>query len=1296
MMVIAAVVTVGVSAWTIWGNVSEMQAFQSEAFDFGTAQADKVAKAVNDELASQMVVVDGIVANLNDGSLQYKDIAARLREEVKNKPNMYGLGAAFEPYAYKKDIELFGPYYYKDPTGEFKRADVDTQYDYTNEANSALTDWYVGTVKAGKPRWVIYVDEVTGNKLVEYAAPFVDPADPTKVVGVIYVDHSLDTLRAFLRTVDVGEEGYSFILANSGEVVIHPDRTLQGRMIDLVAEELDNPQMVADFDRAKAGESFPLTIAEGRQSDNVWTFYRPLVAEGWSVATAINKSANDPAPEKIIRDRMNIGLIVMLALFVVSAWLARLDKLEPANLWKFTLLVAVLLLVQVAWIWSLVHNYPLKAADQEVLTSQGIVDTALDTKVSPYLSGEPVKIPTGIIIKSLNVGTSDATISGYIWQKFPEGINPDDVGGVRFPEALGDPTMSEVYRFQQGNEMVVGWFFVVTLGQHFDLTRYPLDQASVTIPFWPQNLNGSVVFVPDFDAYDFLAPSAKPGLDEKLDLLGWSIYRSFFSYRYDKYNADFGDAAKIQRNVLPTLVFNIEANRNLLSPLIAYCITAFVVAAMLFGILMVNIETPYNALSNASALFFVVAITHVGLRGALNASGVVYLEYLFILQYVFVLGSAVNGMLYYSGSKFPVIHYMENLPVRIMYWPALLIMFLAITFAIFYPAATATASTAPAPVIVAPVATESVVEATPTPKPTQSFSTNNPATATGPLLPPQAIAFDDQTVTLRIPIYLLPTIDPSLTNQLSSTEQNNNLFIGLTRLVPSTGEIIPALAESWTTSEDGLTWVFILRQDIPWVQYKPSADGSGGMVNHVTDFDGNPRYVNAYDVVYGIQRTLTSDNTSAGLLHVIRNAKPLNTGLDEKGNAVTLSADDLGVKALDAWTVEITLESPAPYFHELLAYDISFPVPSWAIEDLAEDWTQVGNINTSGPYMLGAYSNDRMTLIKNPYWIDAATVQIERIEEPVVTDADKLLAMYVNDQIDTIARPSPEMLAALRSNATVVPELVPYTTLSVQYIVFTNTKFPFDDARIRKAFSMSIDQNFITENVLKDGSAPANVFAPPGVFGAVTDPNVGLHYDPVEAKRLLQSFLDERGLTIDDFNSAYPIKFGQIPSGDKVNEAIVANWKKVLGVEVELVTVPELAPYDHKDVPLDKAFHMVQGNWGADYPDQDNFVRFLFNSQSGSNNPRRNCADEVCSAVKNLNDEFDRVTLAALQTTDPAERLKLYAEAELILIEQEAAVAPIFWGASIDVTKPWLTRYYPKLGGFDFYNWIIDTEAQVR
>jgi oligopeptide transport system substrate-binding protein len=154
-------------------------------------------------------------------------------------------------------------------------------------------------------------------------------------------------------------------------------------------------------------------------------------------------------------------------------------------------------------------------------------------------------------------------------------------------------------------------------------------------------------------------------------------------------------------------------------------------------------------------------------------------------------------------------------------------------------------------------------------------------------------------------------------------------------------------------------------------------------------------------------------------------------------------------------------------------------------------------------------------------------------------------------------------------------------------------------------------------------------------------------------------------------------------------------WKDNLGVDVRVENQEWKVYLDtlRKTTPVEDEFHIYRLGWCADYPDENNWVHEVFNSQEGSNRLRRNCADPNCAEVTGP-DAFDELTEAAGKAQDPAERAKMYAEAEDMLAGELAAYAPIYHYTKLRVTKPWLTRNYPPLGGEDWYNWKIDSEAQ--
>ncbi len=540
-----------------------------------------------------------------------------------------------------------------------------------------------------------------------------------------------------------------------------------------------------------------------------------------------------------------------------------------------------------------------------------------------------------------------------------------------------------------------------------------------------------------------------------------------------------------------------------------------------------------------------------------------------------------------------------------------------------------------------------------------------------------------------------PTLDPALATDTTSVNLDRNLFVGLTEFDPVTGDVSPMLATDWSVSDDGLTWTFNLRNDIPWVHYDPAT----GETVQVTDGDGNPRFVNAYDVEYGAKRTINPETASdyAYVTYIIKNAMEINTGEDADGNPTELTLDDVGVKALDESTVQFTLENPAGYFPAIAGMWILRPQPQWTIEQYGERWIEAGLIDTNGPYVLDEWIHGgSMRLVKNPLWINADNVQIEVIDLLMIQEASTAFALYENNELDTTGVPSPE-LDRVKADPVLSEQLRIAPVPCTYYYGFVNTKPPFDDVRVRRAFSAAIDRQGLVDNVLKGGQIPATSFAPPGIFGAPEPGTVGLGYDPEYAKAQLQDFLDEKGMTLDEFNSTYDIVLGHNTSEGhaRIAAAIQQMWKDNLGTEVR-VENQEWKVYlktIKKNTPIEDEFSIYRLGWCADYPDENNWVYEVFNSEAGSNRVRRNCADPTCEETTGPS-KFDELTAAAGIEQDPQKRIEMYKEAEDILAREEAAYAPIYHYTSVGVTKPWLTRNYPTLGGADWYNWKIDVEAK--
>lgn len=528
-----------------------------------------------------------------------------------------------------------------------------------------------------------------------------------------------------------------------------------------------------------------------------------------------------------------------------------------------------------------------------------------------------------------------------------------------------------------------------------------------------------------------------------------------------------------------------------------------------------------------------------------------------------------------------------------------------------------------------------------------------------------------------------PTLDPSLATDTTSVDVIRNLFVGLTQFHPESGAVEPYLATDWDISDDGTVYTFHLRDDINWVKYDVA---TGEVVVQ--------RPVTAYDVEYGVKRTVDPNTASdyAYVLYAIKDALPINSG--EEGYTL----DDLGVKALDDTTVEFTLEYAAAYFPSIAGMWVAEPQPEEAIAEFGDRWIEPGFIWTNGPMVVTEWVHGgSMRLEKNPHWINADDVQIEVVNAVMIVEDSTAFAMYENNELDTQSVPLPE-IPRVKEDPVLSAEFVNAPDACTYYYGMVHTKAPFDDIRVRTAFSAAIDRQTLIDTVIQGGQIPATSFAPPGIFGAPAPGTVGLGYDAELATSSLDEFIAEQGLAdAAAFMDEYDIVLGHNTSEGhaRIAAGIQAMWAENLGVSARVENQEWAVFLDtiNKNTPVEEMFHIYRLGWCADYADENNWVREVFHYEEGSNRLRRQCADANCETLSGPA-EFDDLVVEAALESDPDARIEMYARAEDILSRENADAIFIYHYTIVNVTKPWLTRNFPLLGGNDFFNWKIDWEAK--
>ena len=523
----------------------------------------------------------------------------------------------------------------------------------------------------------------------------------------------------------------------------------------------------------------------------------------------------------------------------------------------------------------------------------------------------------------------------------------------------------------------------------------------------------------------------------------------------------------------------------------------------------------------------------------------------------------------------------------------------------------------------------------------------------------------------------VPTLDPSVAEDTTSIQIDKELFIGLTHLNEETGAVNPGMAKSWDMSDDGLVYTFHLRDDVSWVRYNPES----GKVEQVTDDNGKVRMVTANDFVYGIRRTqdpATASNYAYVNWGYLANAQAVAGGSDlADQDPLYGKLEELGAKAVDDYTLEITLEQPAVFYLGIASMWINYAEPEWLISEQGDNWTEPGVIESYGPYVLGEWTHDAsITLIANPFWPGSDAIPQPSIKYVNFTMLGETasFANYESGLADVSQVPLTE-LDRIKADPTLSEELKTPPDLCTYYYGFNVEKEPFDDPNVRKAFSMAIDRTSIVENVSKGGQLPARWFSRPGLTAA-PNPDLGDDFgmpvkaDPATAKELLAAskYGGAEGLP------EITLMVNEVEAHIKIAEAIQQMWKENLGVDVNLVTQEWKVYLDTLDTDAPQVWRL---GWCYDYPDADNFAKGVFRSDSGNNHTNW------------ANPQYDELVDQAALETDEAKRHDLYVQSEKILVEEDAAIMPVYWYTLVEITKPYVERTYGTGGQQAYEKWTM-------
>ena len=479
------------------------------------------------------------------------------------------------------------------------------------------------------------------------------------------------------------------------------------------------------------------------------------------------------------------------------------------------------------------------------------------------------------------------------------------------------------------------------------------------------------------------------------------------------------------------------------------------------------------------------------------------------------------------------------------------------------------------------------------------------------------------------------TLDPNMNNYASSSNVLLNLFTGLYQYSADGSGVEPACAESYTVSDDGLTYTFKLKEGLKWS-------------------DGSP--LTAADFEYSWKRELKQEtaSTAAWQLYYIKNGEAYNNGQCE--------ADEVGVKAIDDTTLEVVLNNPTPYFVNLTAANNFAPVKKEAVEG-AEVWTKSAETYVcNGPFMMGEIKpQEGYTLVKNPNYVFADTVALDGVEMIFIEQAEAALSAYNAGDVDAMSGGSIETQAMTQYDGS--EELHSYDLIGTSYYDF-NCEKEYMTKEVRKALSMAITRDTINQVAVPSKPKSAYAFVPYGIpYADETDDfrtKVGnnLVTEDVEAAKQL---LADAGYPNGEGLPTLQLIITNTKENKDKAQILLALWKENLGVNVDIVTFESKVYWDEHAAGN---FDIAIDGWTGDYPDPNTNLSIFNKSRM-----EKECRWRSEEALR-YNDLLEEAATLA----DNNKRMELFVEMEQILMD-EMPVMPVYFRNTMALVKPYVKGF---------------------
>ena len=638
-------------------------------------------------------VASMLAYDIQTGVLKKEHIKARMERDVKDVSDVNAITVAFAPFASDPEKRLFG-FQAQRNGAEITVQDLSVDYMIPALKDDPQNGWYDAALKQGA-FWSETFFDNSGEQLILYVRPFYKDGDTKDVLGVIAISYSLHKIIDYIKAIEIGKTGYSMLLSGSGNFIYHPLQQYVKEHMNLfdIAREQNNEELKQIAEQMKNGAHNFGTYHDKNGQLPFWIVYHQIPLTHWTIAALFSQESLDIPVNSFHRQTIWILMSILLVLLFSGLLLSHLEFLDLPHMRMWAVMGTITFAVGLMFFWYYIYNTPYQSRpDSTIVRDQASLDKFiefLDLDAIQRHEERPIVSPAGMLINTITFPeASKIAISGYVWQKIKmtDTIKP----GIRFPEVINYKLREVVKKDNDDKtERLYGWNFSATFVQKFRFSWFPFDRVHIDIVMASQDFEKSSVLTPDFNNYQSLEIDPLPGVTNEIEVQGFRLDQSFFSYTILSESDEVGLEKIHKVTEKPRLHYNLILSRELKNPFIVFFLPLLIILFSTYAVFIVSfrkrkIPDMFQSIGSYTAIFFSLILLHQTLRNQYHSGQVLYIEYFFFYTYITILFLIVHSLTLRISHLTDIIHDWITPYLRVLFWPIQFGVWFITTIVIFY------------------------------------------------------------------------------------------------------------------------------------------------------------------------------------------------------------------------------------------------------------------------------------------------------------------------------------------------------------------------------------------------------------------------------------------------------------------------------------------------------------------------------------------------------------------------------------------------------------------------------------